>query len=129
MLGHDLYSMRVEMDAKTPEEMEKFKTWVADNGGTIEWGQHIRRRTQVTTAFNQSTESATAFNQSTDNATASNQSTDNATTVNQFTDNATTVNQSTEEDEAEQQLLDEEEEEADIREFEFDWDVGIEIVL
>ena len=42
MLGYDLETMRAEMDARTPEEEEKFKTWVRDNGGTIEFGQLVR---------------------------------------------------------------------------------------
>ena len=76
MLGYDLETMRAEMDARTPEEEEKFKTWVRDNGGTIEFGQIVRH-----------------------NKTANDESKD-----------------------------EEDEDEDGVKEYEFDWDVGVEIL-
>ena len=45
ILGYDLETMRAEVNARTPAEEAKFKTWVKDNGGTIEFGQLNRSRT------------------------------------------------------------------------------------
>ena len=42
MLGYDLETMRAKIDARTPEEETKFRTWVKDNGSTIEFGQLVR---------------------------------------------------------------------------------------